>query len=425
MNMFKVSFLSAIETSIKLVAGFIVIKLLAFLYGPETVAKFGQFQNVFTVLTILVSGSFVTGLVKYISESHSIANTLNANKKVASYIQGSITFSIIASAILFLLLIIFSDNISFYVFSSHNFKSIFIFLAFAIFFIAIYQMIIAYLNGLRRIKEMVCLKIFSSIILIVVGIILVYLYGLIGGLYTIILAPTFAGLFGIWYMLKKSLISLRFFKLRIEKKIQSDLIIYWGMNIITLISGPLVLFYIRKYIVNLEGWEAAGLWESIWKLSDLSCLLITTALAAYFIPMLGRTKKKSEQIDLLKKVFLLALGVSVIISVLMFLLKDFLILTLFSYKFLKISGVLKYQLIAGPLRMITWIISLHMLIKAKPIIFISTELFFGLTLYIFSIVFFSHYGLAGLGYAFLLNNIFSSIMTSMYLINFLRTYHDQ
>ena len=305
--MFKVSFLSAIETSIKLVAGFIVIKLLAFLYGPETVAKFGQFQNVFTVLTILVSGSFVTGLVKYISESHSIANTLNANKKVASYIQGSITFSIIASAILFLLLIIFSDNISFYVFSSHNFKSIFIFLAFAIFFIAIYQMIIAYLNGLRRIKEMVCLKIFSSIILIVVGIILVYLYGLIGGLYTIILAPTFAGLFGIWYMLKKSLISLRFFKLRIEKKIQSDLIIYWGMNIITLISGPLVLFYIRKYIVNLEGWEAAGLWESIWKLSDLSCLLITTALAAYFIPMLGRTKKKSEQIDLLKKVFLLAL----------------------------------------------------------------------------------------------------------------------
>ena len=111
------------------------------------------------------------------------------------------------------------------------------------------------------------------------------------------------------------------------------------MNIITLISGPLVLFYIRKYIVNLEGWEAAGLWESIWKLSDLSCLLITTALAAYFIPMLGRTKKKSEQIDLLKKVFLLALGVSVIISVLMFLLKDFLILTLFSYKFLKISGI--------------------------------------------------------------------------------------
>jgi PST family polysaccharide transporter len=109
----------------------------------------------------------------------------------------------------------------------------------------------------------------------------------------------------------------------------------------------------------------------------------------------------------------------------MFLLKDFLILTLFSDKFLKIADGLKYQLIAGPLRMITWIISLHMLIKAKPIIFISTELFFGLTLYIFSIVFFSHYGLAGLGYAFLLNNIFSSIVTSMYLINFLRTYHDQ
>ena len=423
MNIFKVSFLSAIDTSIKLVAGFVIIKLLAFLYGPETVAKFGQFQNVFSILTVLVSGSFITGLVKYISEAHSEVVNIVARKKVANYIQGSITFSIIASTMLFVLLVIFSSNISHYVFSSQNFRSVFIFLAFGIFFIAMYQMIIAYLNGLRRIKEMVSLKIFSSIIMVAVGGISIYLYGLIGALFAIILAPTCAGFIGIWFMLKNSLISLSFFRLKFEKKIQSDLIIYWLLNIVTLISSPLILFYIRKYIVTLEGWETAGLWESMWKLSDLSCLLITTALAVYFTPMLGRAKRISEQIDLLKKVILLAVGATVIISLLMFLLKDFLILTLFSDKFLKIADGLKYQLIAGPFRMIAWIISLHMLIKAKPIVFISIELFFGLTLYIFSIVLFKHYGLSGLGYAFLLNNILSSIVTSIYLINYLRINH--
>jgi len=424
MNIFRVSFLSAIETSIKLVAGFIIIKLLAILYGPEAVAKFGQFQNVFTVLTVLASGSFITGLVKYISESYSIVDTKKARKKIASYIQGSITFSIITSTILFLALGIFSSKISFYVFSSQNFRSIFIFLAFAIFFISIYQITIAYLNGLRRIKEMVSLKIFSSLLMMVLGSISIYFYGLIGGLFAIIIAPTFAGLIGIWFMLKKSLISISFFKLKIERQIQSDLGIYWGMNIITLISSPLVLFYIRRYIVSLEGWEAAGLWESIWKLSDLSCLLITTALSVYFIPMLSRARKISEQVLLLKKVIVLAVGVTIIISLLMFLLRDFLILSLFSDKFLIIADVLKYQLIAGPLRMITWIISLYMLIKAKPIIFISIELFFGSTLYIFSVVLFKQFGLDGLGYAFLLNNILSSIVASGYLIYFLRTHHD-
>jgi len=77
MNIFKTSFLSAIETAVKLASGFVVIKYIAIETGPSGVAFFGQFQNFFSAFLILISGGFTTGLVRYSSQEKIIESKKN------------------------------------------------------------------------------------------------------------------------------------------------------------------------------------------------------------------------------------------------------------------------------------------------------------------------------------------------------------
>ena len=97
MNIYKVSFISSIETVVKLVAGFVILKLLAFYAGPEGVAKFGQFQNFLTIIIVFIAGSFVTGLVRFISENSNAKKQVSLNKlSNTDYIRGAFSFGFLA-----------------------------------------------------------------------------------------------------------------------------------------------------------------------------------------------------------------------------------------------------------------------------------------------------------------------------------------
>lgn len=416
MNIYKVSFISSIETGIKLVAGFVVLKLLAFHAGPEGVGKFGQFQNFLTIITVLISGGFVTGLVRFVSENSSGESLIVPIKLDAiDYIRGAFTFGFLASSLIFIVLVSAAHNLSLYIFDTDEFAAIFYILAPSLFFIVIYQVSIAYLNGARKIKEMIIVKLISSLSLLFIGAVLIYLYGLYGSLVGLMCMQVIAGVFAIKVLWSLPSFSWGWFKINFNKKIQLDLSSYWLMSLMSLISSALVLMLIRKHIVIEHDWASAGLWEAMWKISEMSMLLVTTALAVYYVPMLSKARTHLEQISLLVKVITLGLVVASIISMGIYILREFVISILFSKDFLDIADVIKFQLVGGILRIVGWVIGFHMLIKARPTVFIMSELIFGLTFYLLSISFFDAYGILGLAYAFLANNLLFLLAGSIYL----------
>jgi len=381
--------------------------------GPEGISKFGHFQNVLSVLIMLVSGSFVTGLVKYVSEldSKSKKDKLNAS----DYFQGAFTFGVIASILLSLFLFFNAEDLSSYIFHSKEYKDLFLYIPLALTFVVFYQIAIAYLNGLRLIKEMIAVRLVASFSLLLCGTLSVYFFGLYGSLFALVGMQVVGGIYALWLMDKLSIFSWSWFKFKLIKKVQLDLSYYWLISAITLISTPVVLFFVRAHIVSTNSWTTAGMWEAMWKISELSMMVVTSALTVYYIPMLSKAATKSEQLKLIKNVMLLALTSASVISLIIYLFREFVILILFSHEFLEISDVLMFQLLGGLFRVLGWVVAFHMIIKTKPFFFIISELFFGFLLFIFSIVLFDRYGLEGLAYAFFINNMLYCIFALIYL----------
>ena len=141
MNIFKTSFLSAIETAIKLASGFIVIKFIALQTGPEGVAFFGQFQNVMAALIILVAGSFTTGLVRYSAQEKVVKGAAN------NYLGNALGLGLLTSLVLGLLIFIFAEPLSLLTFKSPDYKSIFYLLSVSALLIMLFQVFIAVFNG--------------------------------------------------------------------------------------------------------------------------------------------------------------------------------------------------------------------------------------------------------------------------------------
>ena len=68
MNLLRTSLLSAVQTGVKILAGFVLVKVVALTSGPIGVAQLGQFQNVVGLVVMLSGGMFYTGATKLIAQ---------------------------------------------------------------------------------------------------------------------------------------------------------------------------------------------------------------------------------------------------------------------------------------------------------------------------------------------------------------------
>jgi PST family polysaccharide transporter len=414
MNLYKVSFISAVETIIKLIAGILMVKILANYDGPEGVAKLGHFQNLFTILSTIVIGGIATAVVKN-SSNYSINNGF-----LIKYLTTAIFFGFFAAALLAIYLFFNASQLSQNIFESPKLLGIFYLLAVTLFFTVLYQSAISYLNGLRMIKEMVLLKITNSTFLIFASILLIPFYGLIGSLISLFCAQIISGLLGLYFLISHLDFSLLSKKLLGNKKIQLELFFYWLMNTVSLISSAIVLMLIRSRIVEAKGWLDAGLWEAVWRTCDLSLLLVTTSLTVYFLPTLSSTKDKKDELKLIFDVLVLAISIAILISLTVYLFRSFLIGLLFSNEFESIQEILTYQLLGAVLKVIAWVIGFHMLIKSRPIFYLFSEVFFGFSFLLLSTYSYDSYGIKGLTYAYALNNFFFVIVGFLYLKNYFK-----
>src|SRR5690606_19523182 len=69
---------------------------------------------------------------------------------------------------------------------------------------------------------------------------------------------------------------------------------YILMAVTSAISLPLALIVVRKIIISNVGWDAAGQWQAVWKISEVYLSVMTMALGIYFLPQLAKLKSYSD-----------------------------------------------------------------------------------------------------------------------------------
>lgn len=396
MTLIKTSVLTGISTVIKLVSAFVINKVIAIYIGPSGLAIVGQLQSFTSIITTFSNGAISSGIVKYTAEYQDIEE----KKKIFS---SSIVISLICSLIISIFLFGFSDYLSELILKDIQYSSVFIIFGATIFLFALNMVLISILNGQKEIKKYVLVNIAGSIFSLVFTSILIMQLNLMGALYAMVLNQSVMFFVTLAFVLKSSWFKLEYFKQGLDKESLSKLSKYSLMAIVSALTVPVSHLIIREYIGENLGWDSAGYWQGIWYISTMYLMLVTTTLGVYYLPRLSEIQDNKELRKEIFSGYKIIMPIVILASLIIFLLKEYVILIAFSKDFMPMMELFAWQLIGDVIKIASWLLAYLMLAKAMTKVFIYTEVLFSALFVGLSILFVDKFGLVGITYAYALN----------------------
>lgn len=192
------------------------------------------------------------------------------------------------------------------------------------------------------------------------------------------------------------------------------------MALVASVALPITQIVIRSLLVNQFNVQYAGYWEAMVKLSNSYLSLITTTISVYYIPRLAELKTNLELRKEIRSGYAYLFPLAIVMAATIFILKDFLIILLFSKDFYPMHELFIWQLIGDVFKISSWIIVYVILSKAMTALFLITEVFFSIS-YILLVYFcINLFGFKGVVIGYMLNYILYWTVMSFYIFRNLR-----
>lgn len=399
MTLTKTSLLVGISTIARLLSGFIINKVLALYVGPSGLAIVGQLQNFSALIMTFSKCGISQGLVKYTAEFDSVED----KEKLFST---SLIICIVASIIVSLFLVLYSERLSTLVLKDISYQNIFIVFGFTLILFALNSIILSILNGQKEIKKFVSINILSSIFSIFFTSFLIFEYGLMGALYALVLNQSVVFFISLLFLTKTAWFKLKYFTRGVDKELLSKLFRFSLMAIVTATLVPTSHLIIRNYIGENLSWDDAGYWQGMWYVSTMYLLVITTTLGVYYTPTLSQLKSNIELKKEIRNGYIKIIPITILFSVSIFILRESVVRIVFTEDFLPMVELFKWQLAGDVMKICSFLLSTMMIAKAMTKKYIYSEIFFTLSFVLLSIYFIRHYELVGITYAYFINYVF-------------------
>ena len=395
----KVFSLTAISSIVKMLTAFVTIKFISNLLGPSGVALIGQLNNFISITIAFASVGISQGVTRFVSE----------NKKnkflLKKYIGTAFLMTLISSLICGVLLLLFNSYLSLKILETKDYGFVFIIFGFGVLFYTINNLLLSIINGFQNYNKFIKINIISSLLSLSFTIILVYFLKLKGALISLVLYQSIV-FFITYYLFRKNYWKVF---LNIKEKLSKDIIKkyfhYSLMAISTAATVPFAQLYLRSYIISNISIKEAGLWEGMNKLSGMYLLIITTSLSVYYLPKLSELKTNFELRNEIFKVYKLILPFLTIGLLIIFFLKKYIILILFTEDFLSMTSLFFYQLFGDFFKIASWILAFNMIAKSMTKTFVLTEISINILYVFLSIMFINYKGIIGITQAYLITYI--------------------
>ena len=414
MHFLKVGLLFAASTLSKLLAGLIVVKIIAVYIGADGLGRLGQFMSLMSMITILAGGGISTGIVKFVAQYREEQKQLRAYIGVASLV------AVVASVVLGTILLGLAAPISQWLFGTADYAAVIRVLAAAQFALACTNLLMGLVNGHKRVHAFAVINGLGVVIGaggVAVGCIY---WGIRGAMYGLIWMPVANILFLVpWYFW-----GLRF-KLR-------DLLPLWDraktgqflqfslMLLVSVFTMQMAQIVMRHIIEANNSWVQVGYWQAVSKISDAYLQFITVVLASYYLPRLAELRHRHEISKEVWSVYKIAMPVLAVLSLTIFLARDFIILLLFSPEFLPMKGFFPWQLMGDAFKVAAYIGAYVAVARASTKIYIGAEIFQAGTLVLLCYFFVGKYGAVGASYAYCDTYILYFIVVQVALRLYLR-----
>lgn len=398
-DLVKVFSLNAVSTLIHMFTALISTKVVASIIGPAGIAMLGQLNNINTMLQGVAGGGIRSGVTKFIAEYK------DDNIKVGSYISNALIISSIFTIVISIVCIACHKFLSSKIMLSPDYGYVFIVLGFTIFLYTLNSLLISVLNGFKEFKKYVVVNISSSIFSLVFSVVLCIVWGLEGAMISAVTFQSVVLFVTIYQCRKCSWFRINNFLGKYDKNIVKQYLQYTLMTLVTLSIVPVTQMILRGYVISEISITEAGWWDGMNKISHMYLTVITTSLSVYILPRMSELTDKWELKKDILKSYKLIIPFMLISTLVIYLLRHFLIWLLYTPDFYPMESLFSWQLLGDIFKIAAWVLSYLMLAKLKTKAFIVTEIFFGLTSLIIRFFFMRQYGVEGLNIGYMINNI--------------------
>ena len=401
----KIGSFNSIGVLVTSLVGVVSVKVIAISLGAEGMALIGNLRNFLSTIQSVGTLGLYNGVVKYVSEHK------NNKRELATMLSTSYYVCFVVTMILAAWLYYdpgFWNDLIFG--KQYNFNFIFKAAGIALPFYCANIMSLAIINGFSKYKVFIVLNIVTSIAGLFITILLIWQYDLSGAFYAIVINPAISLLITLVLILNQKNFAKFLLANQITFQYIKRLSSYSVMALVSALVLPLILIKIRNFIIFNEGVDQAGFWEAIRRISDQYMVFVTTLISLYLLPKLAEIKTSKGFKEEIFNFYRIILPIFIVGFIIIYILKDTIILLLFSENFMAMKPLFIWQLSGDLLRIIAITLACQLLAKRMFWPYIVTEILSFSVLYFSSLYLIKRFGFVGASMAHFFNYLIYLIM---------------
>ncbi|WP_413498575.1 O-antigen translocase [Buttiauxella gaviniae] len=416
MTLIKTSFLNLIAIIVKVLTGILLNKVMAIYVGPAGYALASQFQNGINFVLSFATGGINTGVTKYTAE---YSNDL---KNIRALFKTSVRIAFISCCLLSSVVFIFSRKLSVYFLHTDIYQDVFRWFSLTVFLFVANILLTSIVNGKKLVNKYVLINIIGNFISLCFSLLMIVFFGLKGAFIAFATNQSLLLFVTIYVIRKETWFKLENFIGKCSDTIfYSKLLRYSLMAIVSAFCVTLLQILIRNYIVSNFGWQQAGYWDGVWRISSLYLMVVTVPLGIYYLPKLSEIKSKDLLVSEIVSGYKIVFPCVVFCSAFIYFFRDIIITLLFANDFKPMRDLMAWQLVGDVMKLGSWLVSYIMISKALTKTYIITEISTALLLYCLVVTLCKINGLQGVTQAYCITYTIYWLVMICIMINYLRT----
>ena len=149
---------------------------------------------------------------------------------------------------------------------------------------------------------------------------------------------------------------------------------YALMGLVPMILSPLVLTVMRMTVASNFGNDAAGIWQSVWKVSDFLFMAMSAILTVIILPRVSSKMSRVEFFRMFHPLLLRIMGISLAMVAALYFGRSILVQVLFSQAYMGAVDYLPLQLVGDFFRAGGFALALVLIARAETKSFLAVEI---------------------------------------------------
>ncbi|KPN77493.1 WzxB protein [Shewanella sp. Sh95] len=397
-RLLKVTAMTGLLTLLRMAMGFVIAKVIAIYTGPTGLAILGQVQSLVSSLNGIINAPAGSGVVRFTAEHKE-----QGFDACTPWWRAALQWILIISAIAIPLGFILAKPIANSLFKDANLDWVVMVIVCVLPFAAIGTLCNSVINGQQLYRRYVGLGMLSALISGSVMLVMIVLHNIEGALLAASVQSALIGLVMLFANIRQPWFKLRYWWGAVEPKARKQISGYMLMAITSALTVPISLIFVRSILIDQVGWDAAGQWQAVYKISEVYLGVITMALGSYYLPRLASLTSVDAIVSEVNKTVRVILPIVAAMALCVYLLRDVAISLLFTEEFRSARELFAIQLTGDVIKIASWLYAYPMLSRGATKWFVSSEIFFSISLIVLTYVLVKQYGVVGVTIAYAIN----------------------